>query len=101
MYIQKAAFTPLPFIRRNQCQVIAFNDDLCCASSIGPDPLYPQLIFPPHPMNFKQGSFMQAHLKARAVGKESLRALGVVEGAVAHAAPRCSDGQVPTVVLIP
>lgn len=52
-------------------------------------------------MSLEEGLTVQAHLKAGAVGKEGLRTLRVVEGAMAHTTPWCSDGQVPTVEMIP
>lgn len=42
-----------------------------------------------------------ADLDARAVGEEGLWALGVVQRAVAHAAPRRADGQVAAVEQVP
>lgn len=95
MYIQKTVYTPFPLIGRSHCYVLAFKYKFPIGIVI-----VICIIFSSYHMNLEQGLFVKAHLKARAVGKEGFRTLGVVEGAVAHAAPWCSDGQVPTVEMI-
>lgn len=85
------------------CYVITMHQFVLCFfyRIVFSDLLYISLIFTSCHMSLEQGLFVKVHLKASAVNKEGLRTLGVVEGTMAHTAPRCSDGKVPTVKKIP